>query len=81
MKKLQVDQKMEAMVRQAEQLVQRQDANNKSTESSKPEQLPQLSKSEDQAKEGMDSCNRTRRTSAIDEGCADGAGAGSTEVC
>jgi hypothetical protein len=54
LKKLQVEQKMEAMVRQAEQLVQRQDANNKSTESSKSEQLPQLSKSEDQVKDAMD---------------------------
>ena len=54
LKKLQVEQKMEAIVRQAEQMVQKQDANNKSTESSKSEQLPQLAKAEDQVKEAMD---------------------------
>ncbi len=54
LKRLQVEQKMEAMVRQAEQMAQRQEANNKATESSKSDQLPQLAKPEDQIKDAMD---------------------------
>ncbi|PWB73443.1 hypothetical protein C3F09_05255, partial [candidate division GN15 bacterium] len=54
LKRLQVDQKMEAMVRQAEQMVQRQEANNKATDSAKSEQLPQIAKPEDEVKDAMD---------------------------
>jgi len=54
LKRLQVEQKMEAMVRQAEQMVQRQEANNKAAESSKSEQLPPLAKPEEQLNDAMD---------------------------
>ena len=54
LKKMQVEQKMESMVRRAEDLVQRQEQNNKSTEASPQDQLPQLSKAEDEVKKGLE---------------------------
>lgn len=54
LKRLQVEQKMEAMTRQAEQLLARQEKNNESTDKANSEDLPKLSKPEDQNKEAMD---------------------------
>ncbi len=54
LKRLQVEQKMEAMTREAEQLLARQEKNNESTDKASSEDLPKLSKPEDQNKESMD---------------------------
>ncbi|MDH3890438.1 MAG: hypothetical protein OEV49_05090 [candidate division Zixibacteria bacterium] len=47
LKKLQLEQAMEALVRQAEELAKKQEATNEKTESSDKDQLPQVSKDED----------------------------------
>lgn len=54
LKRMQVEQKMESMVRKAEDLVQRQEKNNESTDASKRDQLPQLSKTEDDITKGLE---------------------------
>jgi hypothetical protein len=54
LKKMQAEQKIEAMVRQAEQLLARQEKNNESTEKSQPDQLPKLSPAEQANKDAMD---------------------------
>jgi hypothetical protein len=54
LKRMQVEQKMEAMVRQAEDLVQRQEKNNEATEGSKEDQLPGLSKTEEEIKQALE---------------------------
>jgi hypothetical protein len=54
LKKMQLEQKMEAMVRKAEDLVQRQEKNNETTDQSKNEQLPQLSKTEKEIEKALD---------------------------
>ncbi len=54
LKKMQLEQKMESMVRKAEDLVARQEQNNESTEKSPNEQLPQLSKSEKDIQKGLE---------------------------
>ncbi len=53
LKRLQVEQKMEAMMRQAEQLVQRQEKSNQQTDASPDKQLPSLSKAEDEINKSM----------------------------
>ncbi|MBU8933195.1 MAG: hypothetical protein KOO62_04230 [candidate division Zixibacteria bacterium] len=55
LKKMQVEQKMEAMVRQAEQLLEQQQAQNAKTDSSATEDLPSLSKQEDEIEQGLQS--------------------------
>ena len=47
LKKMQLEQAMEALVRQAEELAKKQEATNEKTESSDKNQLPQVSKDED----------------------------------
>lgn len=47
LKKMQLEQAMEALVRQAEELAKKQEATNEKTESSDKNQLPQMSKEED----------------------------------
>lgn len=46
LKKMQIEQKMEAMIRKAEQLAKRQEESNKNTEKSSSKQLPSLSQEE-----------------------------------
>jgi hypothetical protein len=53
LKRMQVEQKMEAMIREAEQLIEDQEQMNELTESTKADQLPQYSESEDQIKESL----------------------------
>ncbi|MBK7140506.1 MAG: hypothetical protein IPH75_00325 [bacterium] len=54
LKKMQLEQKMEAMVRKAEDLVARQEQSNESTEKAPSDQLPQLSKPEEEIKQGLE---------------------------
>ncbi len=54
LKRMQVEQKMEAMVRRAEQLLEEQKKTNQETEESSAEQLPSLSKQEDETREGLE---------------------------
>lgn len=54
LKRLQVEQKMEAMIRQAEQLLEQQAKVNEETESSEPESLPELSKAEKKNQASME---------------------------
>jgi len=53
LKRMQVEQKMEAMVRQAEQMLQRQEQNNSATDSARANQLPQLAPKEDAVAQTM----------------------------
>ncbi|MEW6051332.1 MAG: DUF4175 family protein [Candidatus Zixiibacteriota bacterium] len=53
LKRMQVEQKMEAMVRQAEQILQRQEQTNSSTDSARNEQLPSLAPKEDAVTQAM----------------------------
>ncbi len=53
LKRLQLEQKMEAMVRQAEQLVEAQQGMNQKTESSRKESLPPLAESEDELRSSL----------------------------
>ena len=54
LKRMQVEQKMEAMIRQAEQLVEQQTKMNEKTDASSAEQLPQYSKSEDDIRAALE---------------------------
>jgi hypothetical protein len=53
LKKLQLEQKMEAMLRKAEELVKQQDEMNKDTEKATKETLPQMSDREDQINKSL----------------------------
>ena len=55
LKKIQLEQKMEAMIRKAEELVERQEDMNRQTETSADDKLPSLSPSEDEIKKGLES--------------------------
>ena len=54
LKKMQIEQKMEAMLRQAEDLLKRQDKMNKDAEASEDKDLSQLSQPEKEIKDAMD---------------------------
>ncbi len=54
LKKMQVQQKMEAMVRKAEEIVARQKKSNEDTEAANNESLPQLSQPEDENRESLE---------------------------
>jgi len=54
LKKLQLEQAMEALVRQAEELAKKQEAVNKRTDSAKSEQLPPLSNDEEANRQSLD---------------------------
>lgn len=54
LKKMQIEQKMEAMLRQAEDLLKRQDQMNKDAESAEEEELPQMSQAEQAIKDAME---------------------------
>jgi len=55
LKKMQVEQKMEAMVRKVEQLLEQQQTQNAKTDSSSDNTLPSLSSKEDELKDGLES--------------------------
>ena len=55
LKKMQLEQKMEAMVRKAEELARQQEEMNEKTESSENSDLPQLSSQEDAVREKLES--------------------------
>jgi hypothetical protein len=54
LKKMQVEQKMEAMIRKAEDLAKRQEAMNQKTDQSADQSLPKLSKPEDELRESLE---------------------------
>ena len=54
LKKIQLEQKMEAMLRQVEELVKRQEGMNEKTEASKKKDLPDLSPKEDEIKDALE---------------------------
>ena len=55
LKKMQLEQKMEAMIRKAEELVKRQEDMNRQTDISTEDKLPSLSPAEDDVKSGLES--------------------------
>ncbi len=54
LKKMQLEQKMEAMIRKAEELARRQEQMNQKADASKSNLLPSMSKQEDEIKQGLD---------------------------
>ncbi|MCB2231062.1 hypothetical protein KQH82_10140 [bacterium] len=54
LKKMQIEQKMEAMLRKAEDLLKRQDKMNADTDSASADQLPQMSDTEQEIKKGLE---------------------------
>jgi hypothetical protein len=54
LKKMQVEQKMEAMIRQAEEILEQQEMVNKTTDSAQDNQLPNLSQTEQDNKEALE---------------------------
>ena len=54
LKKMQLEQKMEAMLRKAEQILERQDNMNEKSESSDTESLPQMQSSEEEIKKSLE---------------------------
>lgn len=55
LKKMQIEQKMEAMLRQTEDLLERQDKMNEETEGAQESKLPEMAQSEKDIKEGLES--------------------------
>lgn len=58
LKKMQLEQKMEAMIRKAEQLAKEQESINESTESASVSQLPQLSEPQESVKQGLENLKK-----------------------
>lgn len=58
LKKMQVEQKMEAMLRKAEDLLERQDEMNKETEGADESQLPAMAQSEEEIQEGLENLKK-----------------------
>jgi hypothetical protein len=58
LKKMQIEQKMEAMLRQAEDLLNRQDQMNKDAEKADDQELPEMSQAEKDIKEGLEALKK-----------------------